>query len=99
MGTGVELKKMQFNNTTVSPSAFVENATYEEQGYKFRAAVALDGVIESMIPEVIFGMSDAAGGIFAPVAESYNGGVYIYAARELEEAVTIPVIICWRGAQ
>ena len=98
-GTGVELKKMQFNNTTVAPSAFVEDATYEEQGYKFRAAVALDGVVESMIPEVIFGMADAVGGIFAPVAETYNGGVYIYAARELEEAVTIPVIICWRGAQ
>lgn len=98
-GTGVELKKMQFNNTTVAPSAFVEDATYEEQGYKFRAAVALDGVIDSMIPEVIFDMADAVGGNFAPVAETYNGGVYIYAARELEEAVTIPVIICWRGAQ
>lgn len=98
-GTGVELKKMQFNNTTVAPSAFVEDATYEEQGYKFRAAVALDGVIDSMIPEVIFDMADAVGGNFAPVAESYNGGVCIYAAREPEEAVTIPVIICWRGAQ
>lgn len=96
-GTSVELKKMQFNDTPVSPSSFVEDATYEEQGYKFRAAVALDGVIESMIPEVIFGMADAVGGVFAPVAKSYNGGVYLYASDVPESAITIPTIIAWRG--
>lgn len=98
-GTAVEMKKRLFNNVSVPVSAFVENTTYEEQGYGFRAAVALDGVISSMIPEVIFGMADAVGGIFSPVAETYNGGIYIYAAREPEETVTIPVIICWRGAE
>lgn len=96
-GTSVELKKMQFNDTTVSPSSFVEDATYEEQGYKFRAAVALDGVIESMIPEVIFGMADAVGGVFTPVAKSYNGGIYLYASDVPESAITIPTIIAWRG--
>lgn len=96
-GTSVELKKMQFNDTTVSPSSFVEDATYEEQGYKFRAAVALDGVIESMIPEVIFGIADAVGGVFAPVAKSYNGGVYLYASDVPESDITIPTIIAWRG--
>lgn len=97
-GTSVELKKMQFNDTTVSPSSFVEDATYEEQGYGYRAAVALDGVIKSMIPEVIFGLTDASSGIFAPVAATYNGGVYIYATDVPEEPVTIPTILCWRGA-
>jgi hypothetical protein len=97
-GTAFEFKKRLFSNVTVPVSAFVADAAYEEQGYGFRAAVALDGVIDSMIPEVIFGMSDAVSGIFSPVAETYNGGVYIYSARELEEAVTIPTIICWKGA-
>ena len=97
-GTGVELKKVQFNNVSVPVSAFVENATYEEQGYAYRAAVSLDGVIDSMIPEVVFGMSDAVSGYFASVAESYNGGVYIYASAEPEKTVTIPTIICWRGS-
>lgn len=96
-GTSVELKKMQFNDTTVSPSSFVEDATYEEQGYGYRATVALDGVIESMIPEVIFGMADAVGGVFAPVAKSYNGGVYLYASDVPESNITIPTIIAWRG--
>lgn len=96
-GTGVELKKVQQNNVSVPVSAFVENATYEEQGYGIRAAVAIDGVINSMIPEVIFGMADAVSGNFSPVAETYNGGVYIYATEAPEATVTIPTIICWRG--
>ena len=94
-GTGVELKKLQFNNVSVAVSAFVADTTYED--YPFRAAVALEGVISSMIPEVIFNMADAIGGNFAPVAESYNGGVYLYAADKPEGNTVIPVIICWKG--
>ena len=97
-GTGVELKKLQFNSVSVPVSSFLEDTTYAEQGYGYRAAVALDGVIASMIPEVIFGMVDAVSGYFASVAETYNGGVYIYAADVPENAVTIPTIICWRGS-
>lgn len=97
-GTAVELKKLQFSDTVVYPSAFQADLTYEEQGYGYRAEVALDGVIDSMIPEVIFGLADASSGIFAPVAATYNGGVYIYATDVPEEPVTIPTILCWRGA-
>lgn len=94
-GTGVELKKLQFNNISVSISDFVENEIYED--YPFQATVPLEGVIESMIPEVIFSLPDAISGIFAPVAESFNGGVYLYASDVPEANVTIPVIICWKG--
>ena len=97
-GTAVELKKLQFRNTVVEVSAFVADTTYEEQGYGYWAVVALEGVIDSMTPEVIFGMADAVGGNFSPVAETYNGGVYLFAADVPEEAVTIPTIICWRGS-
>lgn len=97
-GTGVELKKYQFNNISVKVSDFAEDTTYAEEGYSYRAAVALDGVIKSMIPEVIFGMADAISGNYAPVAESYNGGIYIYASEVPEADITVPVILCWRGA-
>lgn len=95
-GTAVELKKLLFTDVTVPISGFVANPTYQDYGY--RAAVGLDGVISSMIPEVVLSMEDAIGGNFAPVVETYNGGVYIYAASPPESAVTIPTIICWRGA-
>ena len=94
-GTGVELKKLQFNNASVPVSNFVADTTYED--YPFRASVPLVGVIESMIPEVIFSLADATSGLFAPIAETYNGGVYLYATDAPEADVTVPVIICWKG--
>ena len=94
-GVGAELRKLQFNNTSVDASEFADDTTYED--YPFRAAVALDGVISSMIPEIIFSVADAISGNFAPVAETYNGGVYLYASDKPEFTVTVPVIICWKG--
>lgn len=94
-GTGVELKKLQFNSVSVAVYKFVSNTTYED--YPFRASVALEGVQSTMIPEVIFSMADAISGNFAPVAESYNGGVYLYAADKPERNIVIPTIICWKG--
>lgn len=95
-GTAVELKKLLFTNVSVSASAFVSDSTYEDYGY--RASVALSGVTSSMIPEVVFSLADVSGGNFAPVAETYNGGIYLYAADVPESQITIPTIICWRGA-
>lgn len=94
-GTGIELKKLQFNNTAVLASAFVSDSTYED--YPYRATVALSGVLSTMIPEVIFGVVDAIGGNLAPVAETYNGGIYLYAADVPETAITVPTILCWKG--
>ena len=94
-GTAVELKKLQFTNTVVSVAAFVDDSTYAD--FPYRAAINLTGVMASMIPEVIFRIDDAAAGNYAPGAESYNGGIYIYAAEKPETAVTIPTILCWKG--
>lgn len=87
--------KLLFTNTSVSASSFVVDSTYTD--YPYRASVALSGVLASMIPEVILGVTDAVGGNFAPVATTYNGGVYLYAASVPESAITIPTIICWKG--
>lgn len=94
-GTGVELKKLVFSNQNVATSAWAETKTYED--YPFRASVALSGVISTMIPQVVFSVAALAENSFAPVAECYNGGVYIYASDKPEKAVTIPTIICWKG--
>ena len=95
-GTAVELKKLAFANTVAAVSAWAEDSTYED--YPYRAAVALSGVTAAMIPEVVFGLAAMSENSFAPVAECYNGGVYIYAADVPESTITIPTIICWRGA-
>lgn len=93
-GTAVELKKLLFENTNVPTSAFTETNTYED--YPYSAAIALSGVTAGMIPEVIFFPSETE--MFAPVAACYNGGVSIYAADIPEATITIPTIVCWRGA-
>ena len=86
--------KLTFTNKSVAASAFASNSTYAD--FPYRAAVALTGVTAAMVPEVFFGLTDAMSGNFAPVAESYAGGIYIYAAAKPSATVTIPTIICWR---
>ena len=94
-GTAVELKKLQFSNVTVPKGAFVSNTTYQD--FPYRASIALSGAIKSMIPEVVHSVDDALSGNYAPVAESYNGGVYLYAGSPPDSDVTIPTIVLWRG--
>ena len=94
-GTAVELKKLQFSNVSVSKGDFVSDTTYQD--FPYRAGVSLSGVIASMIPEVVLSVDDALSGNYAPVAESYNGGVYLYAGSPPDSDITIPTIIMWRG--
>ena len=93
-GTGVELKKLKFNDVLVPSANFVDDTTYAD--FPFRAEVPLDGVLETMTPEVIFGVVDATSGNFAPVSETYTGGIYLYAESVPESDMTIPTILCWR---
>ena len=86
--------KLTFTNTTVEAASFAADETYGD--FPYRAAVPLTGVTAAMTPEVVFGVTDAMSGTFAPVAESYAGGVYIYAAEVPNAAITIPTILCWR---
>lgn len=94
-GTAVELKKLVFANTTVPVSAFVADSTYQD--YPFRAAVALENVLSFMIPNVVYSVAALTDNNFAPVAECYNGGVYIYADSKPTAPVAIDTIICWKG--
>lgn len=86
--------KLTFTNTVVEAASFAADETYGD--FPYRAAVPFTGAAEAMTPEVVFGVTDAMSGTFAPVAESYAGGVYIYAAEIPSAAVTIPTILLWR---
>ena len=78
------------NNTTVAVSAWAPDTTYED--YPFKASIPIDGCTVNHIPEITFALADATSGNFAPIAETYDGGVYIYAAEVPSEAITIPTI-------
>lgn len=96
-GTAYELKRLQFENVTVQPAAFVQDETYVD--YPYRATIALSGVLSNMTPQVTFGVDDAISGNYAPVAEAYTGGVYIYAGSIPEAAITIPTIECRKAVE
>jgi hypothetical protein len=97
----MESKKLLFSGVTVSVDSFAVDDTYQD--YPFRAAVELknkDGenvVLSSMIPNVVYSVAALTDNNFAPVAECYNGGVYIYADSKPSAPVNIDTIICWKG--
>lgn len=79
---------------TEGKAQFKPNLTYAE--FPFRAVVPLEGVKSTMVADVIFGLQDAISGIFAPIVEAYDGGLYLYATNVPANPVTIPTIVCRR---
>lgn len=82
------------SNVQVPVASWSSDASFEQ--YPCAATVGVTGATSAMVPDVIFGMADAISGNFAPVAESTNNGVKIYAKETPTEAVTIATIILWR---
>lgn len=95
-----EPKHLLFTNVEVPVASWVSDTTLED--YPYRAAISLTAVTSDMVPEVNWGFSDFASGIFAGISDSYDpvgsadGGVHVYASELPESAVTIPVIMLWR---
>ena len=87
-----------FGPQTVATSAWAADTTYSAQGYGFRASVPLSGVTASHIPDVTFAMADAVSGNLAPLADTYDGGLYIYAKEQPTATVNIASVVCTKGA-
>lgn len=87
-------KPLRFANTSVSTSGWAMDATYAN--YPYRKAVDLPGATAAMTPDVVFAPAEAAGGNFAPVAQAYAGGVYLYAKAAPAAAITLPTITLWQ---
>lgn len=83
---------LTFPGKTVAVSAWASSADQSGAGFPYRAAVALTGVTAAMVPDVYLSAADAVSGNFSPVAQSYAGGVYLYAASKPTAALTIPTI-------
>ena len=86
-------KRLTFTNTSVATSAWVADETYTD--YPYRAAIPLTGVTAASFAEVVLSPADAVSGAYAPVCETYAGGIYLYANAAPGAAVTIPAIVIW----
>ena len=81
-------------NQTIATSAWASDATYAD--YPYRASVTLPIITAVSFVEIVFSPADATSGNFAPVCDTYAGGVYLYAKAVPDAAITIPTIIVWR---
>lgn len=88
--------RRRYTDVSVPASDFVSDSTYDTHGYSYRAAIPLSGVDSSFYPEVIFSLATLDEIGIAPIAVTYDGGVYIYTDAIPSETMVIPVITCWR---
>lgn len=86
--------RIRAKDVIVSTAAFVADTTYAD--FPYRAEIAIEGATAEMKPDVNFDYAELSSGIFCPVTESYDGGVYIYASEVPAADITIPVIDLWR---
>lgn len=79
-------KSLTFSN--ISP-VWSADATYSDYGFK--GTITLSGVTSSMFAEVVFSVINATSGNYAPICETFNGGVYVYG--KVNTSITIPQIV------
>lgn len=91
----VDSKTLAFGPQTVATSAWASDSTYPD--YPYRASVPLSGVTADHIPDVTFAMADAVSGNLAPLADTYAGGIYIYAKEQPSATVNIASVVCTKG--
>ena len=87
IGTGDIETSLRLSNTTVNN--WESDTTYAD--YPYKATIAATGVKSTMVAEVVYDMADAVSGNYAPVCNTFDGGVYIYS--KLNTAITIPTIL------
>lgn len=85
-----------FENITVAATAWIEDTTYEEFGYK--AEIPCTGVTADFFSDVTFDVTEAISGNYAPISLTGDGIVTIYAVEQPESTIIIPSIICSKGA-
>jgi len=87
MGGGAEIY------VNKSASSWTADTTYSDYGY--RCAIAISGVTANDVAWVSFDTAQAISGDYAPVCDTYAGGVYIYSVTN--NAITIPSIVVFKG--
>ena len=83
----------KFVNVSVPTASFTADTTYKE--YPYKADIILPQIGTTLVPTVIFSLTDAESGNYAPVAECGSGYVRIWAKKAPESTITIPTILCW----
>ena len=72
----------------VSVSNWVADTTYAD--YAYRAEIANTKITEKSVVSVIYNVTEALSGNYAPVCQTVDGAIYIYS--KVNTAIIIPTI-------
>lgn len=89
---GARTLRYTFENVNVAKTNWVSDNTYTD--YPYKATIICPNVDSTYIPYVTFSVEDVLSGVFAPVAKTDSGKVYIYASEIPSTIITIPTIQC-----
>lgn len=79
-----------WQNMTVAASDWVASTEFEDFPYEAKIALT-DFVNFSSIPQVVFGLTEATSGNYAPICKAGDKGVYIYS--KVNTAITLPTVV------
>ena len=79
-----------WQNMVVAASDWVASTEFEDFAYEAKIILS-DFVNFSSIPQVVFGLSEATSGNYAPICKAGDKGVYIYSKVNTE--ITLPTVV------
>lgn len=79
-----------WQNMTVAASDWVASTEFADFPYEAKIALS-DFVNFSSIPQVVFGLTEATSGNYAPICKAGDKGVYIYSKDNT--AITLPTVV------
>lgn len=79
-----------WQNMVVAESDWVASTEFEDFAYEAKIALT-DFVNFSSIPQVVFGLTEATSGNYAPICKAGDKGVYIYSKVNTE--ITLPTVV------
>lgn len=79
-----------WQNMTVAASDWVASTEFADFAYEAKI-ILTDFVNFSSIPQVVFGLTEATSGNYAPICKAGDKGVYIYS--KVNTAITLPTIV------
>lgn len=79
-----------WQNMTVAASDWVASTEFADFPYEAKI-ILTDFVNFSSIPQVVFGLTEATSGNYAPICKAGDKGVYIYS--KVNTAITLPTVV------
>lgn len=86
--------RLQVHAVSVTTSLWVDSALHAD--YPYQALIPVNGATSEMYPDVVFDVTEALSGNYAPVADAANGGVLIYAKVVPEADIVVPTVTLWK---